>query len=234
MRYLILFFMVFYVSFIGSSQETSGSFTTKTKQSFSYGYLLYQPVVSKEKKPLLIFLHGSGEKGTDLEKLKIHGPLKYLKNNPLDAFVLAPQCPVNVYWDSESLYKLIKKIIKKNNIDPDRIYLTGLSMGAWGAWNLAFAHPELFAALVPIAGYVDRIPMVENCEIANLPIRIFHGQLDETVNVFYSMEIYKKLKPCSRDISLTIFHEAAHDSWTRVYDNPEIYDWMFGQVKTKK
>ena len=182
----------------------------------------------------MIFLHGSGERGSDLEKLKIHGPLKYLKTKPLDAFVLAPQCPEKEYWDSESLYKLIKKIIKKNNIDPDRIYLTGLSMGGWGAWNLAFAHPEMFAALVPIAGYVDRIPMVENCEIANIPTRIFHGQLDETVNVFYSVEIYKKLESCSREITLTIFDDAHHDSWTRVYDNTEIYEWMFGQVRNKK
>jgi predicted peptidase len=68
----------------------------------------------------------------------------------LDAYVLAPQCPENEYWDSEVLYQLILKI-KENAIDSNRIYLTGLSMGGWGAWNLAFAHPEMFAALVPIA-----------------------------------------------------------------------------------
>jgi predicted peptidase len=104
-------------------------------------------------------------------------------------------------------------------------------MGGWGAWNLAFAHPEMFAALVPIAGFVDRVPMIENCKIATIPIKIFHGLVDDVVDVNYSIAIYKKLKPCNSNISLTIFDDAGHDSWTRVYDNKEIYDWMFQQIK---
>jgi predicted peptidase len=126
---------------------------------------------------------------------------------------------------------LILKIQKENTIDSSRIYLTGLSMGGWGAWNLAFAHPEMFAALVPIAGFVDRVPMIENCKIATIPIKIFHGLVDDVVDVNYSIAIYKKLKPCNSNISLTIFDDAGHDSWTRVYDNKEIYDWMFQQIK---
>jgi predicted peptidase len=145
---------------------------------------------------------------------------------------LAPQCPKEVYWESESLYQLIQKVIKENkNIDESRIYLTGLSMGAWGAWNLAFAHPDRFAALVPIAGFVDRVPMIENCKIGEIPIRIFHGLVDDVVDVRYSIDIYKKLKNCAKDIELTIFDDANHDSWTRVYDNPEIYNWMLSQKK---
>ncbi len=232
MRHLLLFFILLSVSANGIAQETSGSFTTTTEQTFSYGYLLHKPAGAKEKRPLLVFLHGKGERGTDLEKLKIHGPLKYIKNKPLDAYVLAPQCPDNAYWDSESLFRLIQKIVAENPIDPDRIYLTGLSMGGWGAWNLAFAHPEMFAALVPIAGYVDRIPVVENCKIAHIPTRIFHGLLDEVLDVFYSAEIYKKLKPCNPNLSLTIFEDAHHDSWTRVYEDPAIYEWMFAQIKS--
>lgn len=194
-------------------------------------YALHIPSSTKEKKPLILFLHGSGEKGNDIEKVKLHGPFKYLKTNQLDAYVLAPQCPENEYWDSEVLYRLILKIQKEYNIDSNRIYLTGLSMGGWGAWNLAFEHPETFAALVPIAGFVDRVPMIENCKIATIPIRIFHGLLDDVVDVNYSMSIYKKLKTCNADIKLTIFDDANHDSWTQVYDNKEIYDWMFQQVK---
>ena len=144
---------------------------------------------------------------------------------------MAPQCPENEYWDSEVLYQLILKIQKENAIDSNRIYLTGLSMGGWGAWNLAFAHPEMFAALVPIAGFVDRVPMIENCKIATIPIRIFHGLVDDVVDVNYSIAIYKKLKPCNSAIELTIFDDAGHDSWTRVYDNKEIYEWMFQQIK---
>jgi predicted peptidase len=200
-------------------------------QKQELGYALHIPVNTKDKKPLLIFLHGSGEKGTDIEKVKVHGPLKYLKTHELDSYILAPQCPENEYWNEEVLYSLILKIQKENNIDGDRIYLTGLSMGAWGAWNLAFAHPETFAALVPIAGFVDRIPIIEDCKIKAIPIRIFHGLLDDVVNVDYSIVIYKKLKGCNADVQLTIFDDAGHDSWSKVYDNPEIYDWMFKQIK---
>jgi predicted peptidase len=182
--------------------------------------------------PLIIFLHGSGERGTDVEKVKVHGPLKYVNNNTLDAFILAPQCPENTYWESESLFQLTQKICKENpNIDTQRIYLTGLSMGAWGVWNLAFAHPEMFAAIVPIAGFVDRVPMVENCKIKHIPTHIYHGLLDDVVDVNYAIEIYKKLKTCSLNIALTIFDDANHDSWSRVYDNAKTYEWMFQQIK---
>lgn len=214
-----------------NAQIMEKKFSTEICENRAYEYLLHKPK-GKEKKPLIIFLHGSGEKGTDLEKVKTHGPFKYLKNNDLDAFVLAPQCPQDVYWESESLYQLIQTVIKENNIDDSRIYLTGLSMGAWGAWNLAFAHPDMFAALVPIAGFVDRVPMLENCKIKNIPTRIFHGLLDDVVDVNYSIEIYKKLKKCSVDIELTIFDDANHDSWTRVYDDKAIYEWMLKQKQT--
>lgn len=224
--FLLLLFPIF-----NYSQEIKSNFNIELKNQYSYGYILQKPIDCKSKKPLIIFLHGSGEKGNDLEKIKVHGPLKYNKTTPLDAYILAPQCPENSYWDSESLYLLTQKIIKENNIDPNRIYLTGLSMGGWGAWNLAFAHPEMFAALVPIAGFVDRVPMIENCKIATIPTRIFHGLLDDVVDVNYSITIYKKLKPCSKDIELTIFDDAYHDSWSRVYDDSKIYEWMFKQVK---
>ncbi|WP_369753680.1 prolyl oligopeptidase family serine peptidase [Flavobacterium sp. WC2409] len=227
-----IFLIALLFSFITyAQQEVNGILKTEIVQKHEMGYALHIPVNTKEKKPLIIFLHGSGEKGTDIEKVKIHGPFKYLKTHELDAYVLAPQCPENEYWDSEVLYRLILKIQKENNIDPNRIYLTGLSMGGWGAWNLVFAHPETFAALVPIAGFVDRVPMIENCKIATIPIRIFHGLLDDVVDVNYSITIYKKLKACNTNIQLTIFDDAGHDSWTRVYDNKEIYDWMFQQIK---
>jgi len=226
-----LFLILLFSSLHLFAQDSKGSFKTEIKQNISYQYALHKPN-GNDKKPLLIFLHGSGEKGSDIEKVKVHGPFKYLKANDLDAYVLAPQCSENTYWESESLYQLILKICKENkNIDTNRIYLTGLSMGAWGAWNLVFTHPDTFACLVPIAGFVDRIPMIENCKIKNIPTRIFHGLVDDVVSVNYSIEIYKKLKPCSVDLELTIFDDANHDSWSRVYDNEQIYNWMFQQSK---
>lgn len=217
-----------------AQSDVIGTLKTEIVQKRALTFALHIPKHTKEKKPLIVFLHGSGEKGTDIEKVKAHGPFKYLKSHELDTYVLAPQCPENEYWNEEVLYRLILKIQKENNIDSSRIYLTGLSMGAWGAWNLAFAHPETFAALVPIAGYVDRIPMIENCKIAAIPTRIFHGLLDDVVNVEYSIAMYKKLKTCNTNVTLTIFDDANHDSWSRVYDNQEIYDWMFKQIKNRQ
>lgn len=231
-KIILIAFLFTWNSF--SQSEVNGKMKTEIVQKHELGYALHIPANTKEKKPLIVFLHGSGEKGTDIEKVKVHGPFKYLKSRELDAYILAPQCPENEYWDEEVLYRLILKIRKENNIDSARIYLTGLSMGGWGAWNLAFAHPEMLAALVPIAGFVDRVPMIEDCKIKNIPIRIFHGLLDDVVNVDYSIAIYKKLKTCNANVQLTIFDDAGHDSWSKVYDNQEIYDWMFKQIKTDK
>ncbi|WP_415060926.1 prolyl oligopeptidase family serine peptidase [Flavobacterium sp.] len=231
--FIFCFLITGYFPFVAYSQETKGSYSVTLENKVNYGYILHKPKISGTKKPLIIFLHGSGEKGTDLEKVKVHGPLKYLQTNELDAYVLAPQCPENAYWESESLHQLIQKIMKENPIDNSRIYLTGLSMGAWGAWNLAFAHPETFAALIPICGFVDRVPMIENCKIAHIPTRIYHGLLDDVVDVEYSITIYKKLKNCSKDIQLTIFDDANHDSWTRVYADVNLYKWMLSQIKNQ-
>lgn len=227
----IIYIMLFLPLLCLGQMETNGTIKAELVTKFELNYLLQKPNNNKDLKPLIIFLHGSGEKGTDLEKLKIHGPLKYAKTHELDAYILAPQCPENKYWDSEELYLLIQKVLAENKIDKSRIYLTGLSMGAWGSWNLAFAHPELFAALVPIAGFVDRVPMVENCKISTIPIRIFHGLQDDIVDANYSIAIFNKLRECNKDIKLQLFDDANHDSWTRVYDNPAIYEWMLTQKK---
>jgi predicted peptidase len=231
MKKLQLLFFLFLVTFSYSQTATEGSFKSEIITPFDLHYILHKPENTSVLKPLLIFLHGSGEKGNDLEKLKVLGPLQYIKNHTLDAYILAPQCPQDMHWDSEQLYQLIQKIITENKIDTTRIYLTGLSMGAWATWNLVYKHPELFAALVPIAGYVDRIPMVENCKIKDIPIRMFHGLQDNVVNISYSIGIYNKLRECNKDIKFEIFNDAQHDSWTRVYNNPEIYDWMLKQKK---
>ena len=163
----------------------------------------------------------------------MHGPFKYLQTNVLDAYILAPQCAENEYWDTDALYELVLKIQKEHKIDDSRIYLTGLSMGAWGAWNLATAHPEKFAALVTIAGAVDRVVLLENKKLASMPIKIYHGLLDDVVDMNYSVMMYKRLKASNGNVTLTIFDDANHDSWSRVYDSKEIYEWMFKQTKNK-
>ena len=221
-------------SVIGFAQsDTNGKLKTVVVTNYELGYVLHKPANTKEKKPLIVFISGDGEKGTDLEKVKINGPLKYLKMHQLDTYVLAPQCKENEKWSIESIYELILKIQKENKIDADRIYVTGLSSGGWAAWNLALSYPDMFAAIVPISGFVDLIELESACKIANIPTRIYHGLLDDVVKVDYAIAIYKELKKCNaKDVQLTIFDDAGHDSWTRVYDNPEIYDWMLKQIKT--
>ncbi|MCD9576481.1 prolyl oligopeptidase family serine peptidase [Flavobacterium soyae] len=225
--------VLLFISVLGFAQsETTGKLKTVVVTNYELGYVLHKPANTKDKKPLIVFISGDGEKGTDIEKIKVHGPLKYLKTNTLDAYVLAPQCKEQENWDTESIYELILKIQKENKIDSERIYVTGLSSGGWASWNLAFAHPDLFAANVPVAGFVDLIQLEKTCEIANIPTRIFHGLLDDVVKVDYAISVYKELKKCNaKDVQLTIFDDAGHDSWTRVYDNPEIYDWMLKQKK---
>lgn len=230
MHFRLVFFTLYMVSGIAWSQQAT-VFSTTLQKDVSYGYVLQSPNATRSAKPLLVFLHGSGERGNSIDLVSIHGPLKYAATNPLDAYVLAPQCPENEYWNEEVLYRLISKIVAENNIDSQRIYLTGLSMGAWGAWNLVCAYPSTFAAVVPIAGFVDRLPMIEACALKNIPIKMYHGLLDDVVSVDYSIDMYSKLKKCNSNVSLIIFDDANHDSWSRVYNSKDIYDWLFAQIK---
>lgn len=226
---LIVFTLGF--NFFSRAQETSGRFSTQITTAYTYGFLLHKPLNSKAKKPLIVFLHGSGERGNDLEKLKVHGPLKYIINNELDSYILAPQCAENGNWEAESLYQLIQKVSSENNIDTNRIYLTGLSMGGWGAWDLALAHPEIFAALLPIASFVNLMQQDDACKLKDIPIRAFHGLQDDVVSLETVTAVYKNLKECNANIKLTIFEDANHDSWSKVYDNKDIYEWMLQQHK---
>lgn len=232
MKKILLFLLLIATQFCFSQSDENGSFKTEVILKKQLGYTLHIPKNDKEKKPLIIFIAGDGEKGADIEKVKINGPFKYLKNNELDAYILAPQCLENENWDVNVIYQLILKIQKENNIDSNRIYVTGLSSGGWATFNLAIAYPELFAAVVPISGYVDLFEMDYICKIKTIPTQIFHGLLDDIVNVDFAISVYKQLKACNANVKLTIFDDAGHDSWTRVYDNPEIYDWMLKQIKT--
>jgi predicted peptidase len=225
---------VFFLSLMSFGQkDIVGKAKIEVVQKHELGYALHIPIVSKDKKPLLIFLHGSGENGSDVEKVKVHGPFKYLKNHDLDTYVLAPQCPEGQQWNPDLLYELILKIQKENNIDANRIYLTGLSSGGWGTWSLALKHPEMFAAVVPVSGFVDINQLEEICKMEAIPTRIFHGLLDDVVPVANDIAIYKELKKCNKNIELTLFNDAGHDCWTQVYDNPETYAWMLKQIKNR-
>lgn len=233
MRYKIIAVALLFSFNSFSQSDVNGKAKIEVVHKQELGYALHIPANTKDNKPLLIFLHGSGENGSDVEKVKIHGPFKYLRNHQIDAYVLAPQCPEGQQWNPDILYELILKIQKENNIDANRIYLTGLSSGGWGTYSLALKHPEMFAAVMPVSGFVDIIQLEEICNMKTIPTRIFHGLLDDVVPVDNDIAIYKELKKCNNNVELTLFNDAGHDCWTQVYDNPETYAWMLKQIKNK-
>jgi predicted peptidase len=228
--YLIiaLFFLTIVPLF---SQEIAGNFKNEIKTDIEVNYIIKLPENQKEKFPLLVFLHGSGERGSDLELVKNHSPFTYQNLMKTDVALLAPQCPANTWWNTNAIYELIQSICKQYNIDKSRIYLTGLSMGGWGTWKLATEHPELFAAVAPVCGVTDT-NIFRNIEVLkNTPVHIFHGALDDIVSPNRSIDIYQKLRKVNPNCSLSIFPNDNHNSWDSAYSDPKFYEWLFAQKK---
>lgn len=231
MKYKFLYIITFVLSgFLLHSQEIKDKFLFKNDAKSEMGYILKLPANQKKKFPLMIFLHGSGERGNDLEKVKSHSPFTYQNEIKEEIAILAPQCPENVWWDTKLVYELIMATISKYNIDTNRIYITGLSMGGWGTWKLAIEHPELFAAVVPVCAPADRF-MIINAGKLNMPIRIYHGALDDIVPPSESIDMHQKLKKENKQSELFIFSNDNHNSWDSTYSNPELYKWLLSQQK---
>jgi len=216
--------------------QHSASFETEIVLKVHYDYLLYVPEgVAKEpgkKWPAILFLHGSGERGTNVELVATHGPPKIVKDKPDFGFiVISPQCPPDQNWNAEALANLAKKALRDYPIDPDRFYLTGLSMGGYGSWALAAAHPEIFAAVAPICG--GGRPS-DAPKLKNLPIWVFHGGKDGTVPIKRSQEMVDAVKAAGGNVTFTVYPEAGHDSWTETYNNPELFKWFLEQKRPSR
>ncbi|CAN5657678.1 hypothetical protein BH11VER1_BH11VER1_42030 [soil metagenome] len=217
---------------------TEQTFESEVKLKVGYPYLLALPEgYQKEgdkKWPLLVFLHGAGERGNNLEKLKKHGPPKLIAaGKKFEAIVACPQVlPLNV-WNPYGVKALVDELKTKYRVDESRIYLTGISMGGFGTWDTVMEFPDLFAAAVPICGGAG-VKFVMAERIKRLPIWIFHGDADPAVPVDYSKSIQKALEKVSGHSRLTIYPGVAHDSWTQTYDNPEVWQWLFQQQKPVK
>jgi predicted peptidase len=199
-------------------------------------YLLYLPKEygkeTDKKWPLMLFLHGSGESGSDIEKVKMHGPPKLVAGGKEFPFIIvSPQAPTSrIGWQVETLNTLLDDVIQKYSVDQDRVYLTGLSMGGFGTWALASANPERFAAIAPICGGGQ--PFMAR-RLKNVPAWVFHGGKDPTVPVKNSEDMVDALKSAGGDVKLTIYPDAGHDSWTATYDNPELYTWFLAHTRNK-
>ena len=220
----------------GTNQMAKQLHITRTK-TVDLNYLLFLPrdYAKDEQKrwPLILFLHGAGERGSDVWKVATHGPPKNAAAHPEFPFiVVSPQCPEGQTWSNDLLDALLKDVMEKQRVDKSRVYLTGLSMGGYGTWSFGLAHPDKFAAIVPICGGGEMISVIlssreKSASLKSLGIWAFHGGKDPVVPVAESQRMVDAVKKAGvRDVKLTIHPEAGHDSWTQTYNNPELYDWL--------
>lgn len=217
------------LSFNLNAQEIKAELNKEVKRIEKISYILDYPQNAKGNVPLILFLHGSGERGNNLEMVKAHSPFTYKKLIKEPVAILAPQCPANSWWDTETLYQLVKEIQSKYKIDASRIYLTGLSMGGWGTWKLAMEHPEMFAAVAPVCAPADRVMEANAGQFKTLPIKIFHGGNDDIVSPINAINMYQALKKVNPNVTLTIFPDDNHNSWDSTYSDPKFYEWMLSQ-----
>ncbi len=201
------------------------------------------------KYPLIIFLHGSGERGNDNEAQLKWGVINFADDEEMimhPAFVIAPQCPANLSWASftdnknveemrlqpssskpmELLMGLIHKLMKNPAIDTNRIYITGLSMGGFGTYDAIERNPNLFAAAVPDCGGGD---LLKAPLIAHVPIWIFHGAEDAAVNPAFSIKMADALIKAGAHPGITMYPETGHFSWLAAYRDKQMIEWLFRQ-----
>ncbi len=184
---------------------------------------------------MILFLHGAGERGTDVSKVKTHGPPKLLKDGktdlPLkDFIVISPQCALGRWWQPYEVLALLDHMLKElKHADAGRVYLTGISMGGFGTWEIATIASDRFAAIAPICGGGN--PLLAP-SLRKMPTWAFHGDKDKLVPVERSIEMVEALKKAGNDARLTRYPDAGHDSWTESYNNPELYEWFLQHTRT--
>jgi predicted peptidase len=221
---------------------SAATFDWKINRAGELKYLLYLPPGYDETRDkrwsLMLFLHGAGERGDDVQRVAVHGPLSLVNqgtNFPL--IIVAPLCPADESWDNQPLLKFLDHVTEKYAVDTNRVYLTGLSLGGYGAWKLGLTHPERFAALAPICGGVSLIDLYlvktdRGEAVKRLPIWAFHGAKDDLFSPDESARAINALRQHGgRELKLTIYPEANHNSWTETYKNPELYEWLLKQSR---
>jgi predicted peptidase len=225
---------------IGRATDLSAKIKNPDKNQAGQAYIVYTPKEYERNPqqtwPLLLFLHGRGERGADLRWLLKHGPLKLVMQGQDFSFLLiAPQITEDyLFFPPEFLKDVLDEVAADYRVDQDRVYVTGLSMGGYGTWGVAMAYPHRFAAIAPIAGgnplafggpgsYDPQIA----CGMKHLPVWAFHGAKDDIVPLAAGQQIVDELKQCGGNVRLTIYPDADHEgSWTQAYSDPELYEWL--------
>jgi predicted peptidase len=224
--------------------QKAKSFHYQVTRKLDLNYLLFLPAGyeqdREERWPLILFLHGAGERGANLSKVALHGLPKLVKTRADFPFILiSPQCPAGESWSdkTDALFGLIDDVARAHRVDPRRIYLTGLSMGGFATWAMAVKDPRRFAAIVPICGggsIVDILLASRGNEgaLKKLPVWAFHGAKDPIVPVEESEHMTAALRRIGNEqVKLTIFSEAGHDCWTEAYEMPELFEWLLQQTR---
>ena len=224
-------------SLFAASVQTQKSITFQKKREITARFLLYLPEGYQDKReskwPLVLFLHGAGERGDNLNKVKAHGPPKLVEKGQKFPFIIvSPQCPKDQRWDDAMLTVLLDHACKEYRVDTSRLYLTGLSMGGYGSWSLGMALCDRFAAIAPICGggsFIDvyNASGAKGKALRSLGVWAFHGAKDTVVPISESEKMVEALRKFDHPApKLTIYPDARHDSWTKTYDNPELYQWF--------
>lgn len=206
------------------------------KRDGSLNYLLYLPPgydpQDAKRWPLVLFLHGSSMRGDDINLVKRQG-LARLVNQGLEfPFILvSPQCPASQWWTwpelCTALSHVLDEVESQYAVDPERIYVTGLSMGSFGTWSLAIAYPQRFAAISPISGPADELDRLNT--ISHLPVWAFHGDQDIIVPLQGMVETVKLLKAYGSNVKLTIYPDVGHNAADLSYTDPEWCRWLLSQ-----
>ena len=250
--FLVLFWSLLGVAY-GQTAFEKKVYVTASGDSLNYRLLRPEVEQKGEKYPLVLFLHGAGERGSDNEKQLTHGSQMWL--NPVNrenypAFVLVPQCPESGYWaytDRPSsfepdqmpsdiplspvfrtLKELIDTYLAMPQVDKKRVYVIGLSMGAMGTYDLVIRYPEIFAAAIPICGTVNPTRL---SAAKDVKFRIFHGDADTVVPVSGSRQAYKALKAAGADVEYIEFPGVTHGSWNPAFTQLDFMSWLFSQKK---
>ncbi len=214
--------------------QTAQKFSLTQAQTLSADYLLFLPegydASSGKRWPLIFFLHGAGERGSDVWQVAQHGPPKISATVPDFPFiVVSPQCPNGKIWSDDLLLALLDDVEKRHAVDPRRVYLTGLSMGGFGTWSLGLSHPKRFAAIAPVCGGGNFITplLADKAELKSLPVWAFHGGKDPVVPVAESERMVNYLRKIgAKEVKFTVYPEVEHDSWNQAYANPKLFTWF--------
>lgn len=226
-------------------------FTDDNGRRLPYRLMIPLNYDKQQKYPLVLFLHGAGERGDDNAKQLIHGMNDFAKDEnrtKYPAFVIAPQCPTGQKWadvdwgadthalpvkPSESMQLTLDLLValqKEFSIDAKRLYVTGLSMGGYGTWDVISRYPGMFAAAVPICGGGDE---KQAGLLSKLPIWVFHGDQDKAVKPERSRNMVEAIKKAGGKPLYTEYEGVGHNSWDRAYSDPKMMEWMFAQKLEK-